>query len=101
MFCTTHKALAHPGWALAADFIGKHCRYSFICLDDALAHPGWALASLRLQLRVWRCFCAACCAVEAKLAKVAIQDFTGDTFREDVGWIAITLHLEQGEISAS
>ena len=54
-----------------------------------------------VKLRVWRCFCAACCAVEAKLAKVAIQDFTGDTFREDVGWIAITLHPEQGEISAS
>ena len=101
MFCTTHKALAHPGWALAADFIGKHCRYSFICLDEALVHPGRALASLRLQLRVWRCFCAACCAVDAKLAKVAIQDFTGDTFREDVGWIAITLHLEHREISTS
>ena len=101
MFCTTHKALAHPGWALAANFIGKHCRYSFICLDEALAHPGWALARLWLQLRVWRCGGSAVGALQAEFAEVAIQDLTGDTFREDVGWIAITLDLEQGEVSAS
>ena len=71
-----------------------------------MVHSSFALVAVQwgnccLQLRMWRCFCAACCALEAKLAKVAIQDLTGDTFREDVGWIAVTLDLEQGEVSAS
>ena len=32
---------------------------------------------------------------------MAIQDFTCDTFPGDIGWIAITLYLEQGEIASS
>ena len=39
--------------------------------------------------------------VYIELAQVAIQELTADTFREYVGWILVTLYLENGEIAAS
>ena len=43
---------------------------------------------------MWRCGGAAVGVLQAEFAEVAIQDLTGDTFREDVGWIAIAWYFE-------
>ena len=52
------------------------------------------LVPCRLKLRVWRCCGSAVGALQAELVEMAIQDLTRDTFREDVGWIAIAWYLE-------
>ena len=74
--------------------VGHHAHQCFVllCLQGQL---------LWLQLRVWRRGGSAVGAMQAKPAKVAIQDLTRNAFREDVSWILSALYLEQCKIASS